>query len=410
MVELECPPEIKLRSALIRFEFKNPLASTEGTGLLLSHNSRAGYFRYIETRPGTGSSEFVVTLPDNAHCVGFAIVPWSESGREIIVKRVSIEPFTLQEVTQGARGKFKTFRNVERFDPDVTRHPTLDSFFACDKLPAGLHVIDCAGLPLEILYSPKGARTTSVVFNAALGEATQEIPRFMAGPTFARQESNGIFVFDASLYNDDSLMLAWYAGSKRFRMQEVLPSIIQKFAMHAGGERTLLFGASGGGFAAIYYAQFFPGSIVMAINPQTIIANYIPRIVDAYARLCWGAQSEGAVSEVLQKVVVSDLRSLDLSNADFRLIYLQNSADGHVEEHLIPFCSAHSDNKRIFLIADHWGSGHVSPPQALVAHILTTVIGNSSGWEGILSEEFSALCAPNELQIRSRIEKIESES
>lgn len=405
VLELECPPETESRSALLRFNFAAPLATTEGTGLLLSANSRAGYFRYVETRSGRFTTELTVILPPEAECLSVVLVAWSAAGRKIVLNSVLLEQVEFGASSPNAM--FKSFRNVARFDCDKFSYPSPEVFLASQRLEPGLHVIDCGGLPLEIMYTPKNVATTTIVFNAALSVATQEIPRFMAGPIFADQHSSTISVFDASLYNDDSLMLAWYAGSRRFRMQEILPRLLRKFVSHAGGSRTLLFGASGGGFAAIYYAQFFRDSIVIAMNPQTIIENYIPRIVEAYGKQCWGSDSPHTLRRVLQEEIVSDLRLLSLDQTPFSLVYVQNSADGHVEEHLIPFCSALPNEDRIHLVLDHWGVGHVSPPRKLVATLLSTIIDDAVGWEqGIAA--LGARKAPEVEGIRNKVRASES--
>jgi hypothetical protein len=285
---------------------------------------------------------------------------------------------------------------------DIHTHDSVEDFCAAESVLPGLHVIDCGGLPLEILYKPKNCEITSIVFNAALGQATQEIPRFMAGPTFEGLATNTVSVFDASLYTDDSLQLAWYAGSRAFRMQKVLPSILEKFVRAAGGNRTLLFGASGGGFAALYYAQFFTGSQVVVINPQTILENYIPRVVQHYLSVCWGMTPNTPIGIALKEHIVSDLRDVSLETQE--IIYLQNSSDNHVEDHLLPYVRSASSHA-LWLLADEWGDGHVSPPRNVVADVLSAVVEHFDQWQPMLLG-MGAIPNPDEAKVQARLSSI----
>ncbi|MHA7155902.1 hypothetical protein [Arthrobacter sp. TMN-50] len=406
-VELDSPLEAIDRSVLVRFELGHPLQSLAGTGLMQSSNPRAGYFCYLETKLGSHTAQLSITLPSDTTCLKVVLVPWSPSAVNVFARKAVLKQSDVHVPMPEKPLPFKSFRNLGRFDCAIFEYPTIEGFFLSKSLEPGLHVIRSNDLPLEIMYKPQGAAVTSVVFNAALNSSTQEIPRFMASPLFAELEVNGIFVFDASLHLDDSLMLAWYAGSALFPLQKELPAILQKFVADAGGVRTLLFGASGGGFAAAYYAQFFKASVAIIANPQIIVANYIPRIVDSFAKICWNAQNTQNILEALNTKMVSDLRELPMADKLFTIVYLQNISDDHVDKHLVPFCEAFPGNSAIHLIMDNWGSGHVSPPRKLVSAILSTIIKNPSNWEHML-QEFDSINGPTSHSVRARIASVES--
>ncbi|MBG6218722.1 hypothetical protein IWX75_003209 [Arthrobacter sp. CAN_A6] len=399
ILDLECPAGTQEREALLRFELSGDPGPLTGTGLMRSGNPRAAYFTYTHTGVGVVQSRSEVKLPDSIKCLSITLVPWVSKSEATKVRRVSIEKVA-DHATSESGNVFKTVRNISRFDCDVFQHESINCFFDAESLHSGLHVINCNGLPLEIMYNSKSAATTSIVFNAALGISTQEVPRFMAGPTFAGLKTNTISVFDACLYTDDSLMLAWYGGSAKFEMQALLPGLLQKFVTDAGGERTLLFGASGGGFAALFYSQFFPRSTVVAVNPQTILDNYLPRIVEAYARACWGAGSEEKAVEVLAARMCPDLRRLP-DWAGHCVVYVQNSTDDHVDKHLLPFLTA-TRVPNLHLLMDKWGAGHVSPPKELIGQVLTILLNEETRWESLLGD-LGSMSAPTENQIRERV-------
>lgn len=405
-LKLACPEDLSERALLLRFELTSTPAELKASGLMSSGNPRAGYFRYVDTKPGVAEVSTRVSIPSDVTCNRISLVPWNASGRNVIVEGFSaVRPPPME--TEPHLPAFRSYRDVSRFKCARFTHETIDDFMQVKRLGPGLHTINFDGLPLDVMYTPKGAETNAFIFNAALSHLTKELPRFMAGPLFADQDANVVAVFDPSLYIDDTLMLAWYSGSRRLRLQEVLPIILRKFALQAGGRRNMLFGASGGGFAALYYARFFPSSTVIAMNPQTIIENYIPRIVAHYVSSCWEAQSELDISNAIKRDFSSDLRCDTDLYKDISIIYLQNSTDGHVQEHLIPYCESLGRKENLYLVLDFWGEGHVSPPRALVNDILNLVIGDPEHWPDRLGDTGSVLRAPTGTEIQHRVDTLD---
>src|SRR6185312_3746617 len=88
-------------------------------------------------------------------------------------------------------------------------------------------------------------------------------------------------------------------------------------------QRLVFFGASGGGFAALYYSYFFPGSLALPMNPQTILANYSPRPVTEYTATAWGAE------DIKDAPILSDLRELYAEGLPNTVGFIQNVQDTH---------------------------------------------------------------------------------
>lgn len=79
-----------------------------------------------------------------------------------------------------------------------------------------------------------------------------------------------------TLYLDPDLKLAWYAGSSGWDLQSLLKCVLRKIATVARSNDLIFLGGSGGGFASLYCAASFPGSLALVWNPQTDIGAYSP--------------------------------------------------------------------------------------------------------------------------------------
>lgn len=222
------------------------------------------------------------------------------------------------------------------------------------------------GLPIDIRYEPRGYPTTLVMFGAAVTR-TMRFPIFAGDGLTAPVPANRIFVNDPSLYIDDRLTLAWYAGNARQpRLQLAIKRILTTLTM---GTDVVTFGVSGGGFAALYYATVLGGAAV-PVNPQTNIAAYKDGAIRNFTQYGWSTTD-------LDKVpAVTDLVKLYSQPVPNRTVYIQNTGDTeHMTQHYAPFMGhLHPDNNvRPVLVAG--GHGHVRPPKELMTSTLTDVVG-----------------------------------
>src|SRR5699024_5115261 len=101
----------------------------------------------------------------------------------------------------------------------------------------------------------------------------------------------------------------------------------------------IFFGGSGGGFAALYFASFFAGSLALVFNPQTDIAQYSAKAVRDFALKAFDLSAEEQDPlHGLPASVVTDLCTHYRESRPNYIAYMQNMADAeHVEKHLRPF-------------------------------------------------------------------------
>lgn len=236
---------------------------------------------------------------------------------------------------------------------------------------SGTYTITVGGVPLDLRFDDRGYDTTIVFFHAAITNAVMRFPVF-SGSTFSEHlQANRLFISDPSLYVDRRLKLGWYAGSTHQpTLQEELATIVSRFVRP--GDRLIFFGASGGGFASLYYATKFPGSIAVPINPQTRIGAYVPTVVNRYLGYAW----DGLALDQLP--VCTDVRDLYRNPVENTVVYVQNTGDrDHMDNHYAPFMDALPEGHRVSPLLVDAGEGHVPPPRDQLGRILDGVINGT---------------------------------
>lgn len=232
------------------------------------------------------------------------------------------------------------------------RYRSVDDFLNASFIPNGNIEIE-AGLPIHLYWSDRGASTLFVAFSAALKPTVKNVPAFGGYGTTKDLPANVLLISDPTLILDEKFTLAWYQGSnKQPDLPLTLTEIIKKFA---GRQRLILFGPSGGGYAALEQATRLRNSTVIACNPQVDISRY--HYFDTYVEKAWGSfenmpsGQRGAV----------DLTGHYSKPVETRVIYLQNKGDDHLADHWQYFYDhVHPMNPLLNLIVD-LGDGHLAP-------------------------------------------------
>lgn len=263
--------------------------------------------------------------------------------------------------------------------------PSIDAFSSGFNLsfPTGqLEITD--SLPIQLKWFNRGADTTFVIFSAAITRrAATEVPVFTGWNTTKHLKSNILMISDPSLILNTDLNLSWYFGSLEQpflvdRLHQIL-STISKF------NRIVLFGASGGGFAALTQAAMLPNSTALVSNPQTDITkfSYYPK----YIELAWNSQQP--IKNVSSSVIEAYTKPVDA-----RIIYIQNSQDtDHMKNHFQPFMEAKSAKNKILALTPALSEGHIGPSPTSFREIFTLVT-STPDWNKLQS-------SATELDIRS---------
>ena len=261
---------------------------------------------------------------------------------------------------------------IERTIPEEGHHhvESVAAFTGPQPGASTTYTIMLDDVPIDLRYDDRGFDTTVVFFHAAITKAVRRYPVF-SGATFSEDvAANRLFISDPSLYVDSRIKLGWYAGSSRQpKLQDALTEIISRF--DGPDRRLVFFGASGGGFASLYYSTHFPGSIAVPVNPQTTIRNYVPVIVNRYLNYAWDGLPVGELP------VCTDVIELYRRPVTNSVLYVQNSGDSdHMEHHYAPFFDVLPEGHKVESHLVDAGEGHVPPKRALLGKILKDVVGS----------------------------------
>ncbi|PRB72736.1 hypothetical protein [Arthrobacter sp. MYb213] len=278
--------------------------------------------------------------------------------------------------------KKKLARNLARFSFKQNDYSSLQSFFSQEALP-GISTIKYGTGYLDVYFEDRGSKNTIVIFHAAQSKTWKSYPVFSGMSMMEGLDANIIAVSDPSLAL--GLELAWFAGNQHQRLQIQLPGVIRHILSSVRtAEKLIFFGASGGGFAALYYSYLFPESLALVANPQTKIGNYTKFAVDNYTEMAWDSLDLDNVN------ITSDLTKLYRDGFPNKIAYLQNIRDGHHRDrHLAPWVRGlDTSPNNLFLLLDDWGPGHIAPPVDLFRRILRAVFAakNPRSWNSALYE------------------------
>lgn len=268
-------------------------------------------------------------------------------------------------------------RNETRWSVPFHHYASLDAFLAAD-LQTGGHSFLHNGRDIDVLIENRGAATTLVVFNGAIPLNVQYLPYFTGRGIAEDLGLNLIAVSDPVLIHRD-MTVAWYLGDQTTGpLRPVLVPAIRHALKHLGGSNAILFGASGGGFAAAHYAQHFPNCTALVINPRLTLERRAQDKMATYLRLGHQMESQGTMTDRV-RTLLADYGPTDLAAAAQRglnhdLLIYQNFFDStFLQHHLLPFLRVAGTDPRCYVRLANDGHGHVPIPPETVRQIISVV-------------------------------------
>lgn len=242
---------------------------------------------------------------------------------------------------------------------------------------------------MDLLVENRGSESTIVLFHAALDPSKTSLPVFIGRQVVDGIDANLIYVSDPSL--DLGASIGWFAGdvSRPFQ-QDLTRCLTHIFAsFHPDtpstelGKRAIFFGASAGGFAALYYSHQFANSLAVVSNPQTHIGRYLEPQVTAYREKCWNGR------ELSDTTATFDLVTEYGNGFENYVAYLQNRDDElHYTQHFLPWSQAVVGlSQQWKLLLGDWGEGHAPAPQYLLTGILGYAASLNGDWKQLFDDE-----------------------
>jgi pimeloyl-ACP methyl ester carboxylesterase len=301
-----------------------------------------------------------------------------------------------------------TARSTTRWGGVAGEHTSIAEFERCASLSDGLHTIHGGPVPIDVLLRLKRGRPLVFSFHGNTPRNPElKLPVFTGLNVTRDLDASFVAISDPMLYLDPDLKLAWYAGSAGWNFQAEMKRVLRKIIAVALTADVVFFGGSGGGFASLYYAAAFPGSLALVWNPQTDIGAYNPPHVTEYGRVAFGLPDHASTTSALPTLTESNLARVYDGSVSNYLVYLQNNTDGHVITHMRPFLTSLGADVQamergadlngaivpgVWLYMANWGDGHVPPTPAALARLLTGVISAAGHWPALMaSDEFARL-------------------
>lgn len=242
---------------------------------------------------------------------------------------------------------------------------------------------------MDLLVEDRGADATVVLFHAAIDPTKTTLPVFVGRQVVEGIDANLIYVSDPSL--DHGASIGWFSGDESRPFQDDLTACLTHIfanfhptvATAELGKKAIFFGASAGGFAALYYSHRFADSLAVVSNPQTHIGRYLEPQVKAYRKKCWSSR------KLSETTMTFDLVTEYAKGFDNYVVYLQNKDDElHFTQHYTPWSrSAAKHSERWRLLLGDWGEGHAPAPHTLLMGILGFAASLDGEWEQLFSDE-----------------------
>lgn len=189
---------------------------------------------------------------------------------------------------------------------------------------------------LPALVSPAPGTTLTVMLHGATDRARTKLPLFQrlrfqktlnAGPT--------VCFSDPTLDLSSELRLGWYLGSDQVALADEIVTATRALALSLGCKDVVFQGSSGGGFAALQMGARFPGSHVVALNPQTDVRQYLATFARNAFVASYGDAKIGEKNRFRDRIdVMHALQTLD-SRTSITLV--MNEGDVfHEKKHAVP--------------------------------------------------------------------------
>lgn len=257
------------------------------------------------------------------------------------------------------------------------------------RIRVGHHKGSAVFLDLFVRLLP--SRPLAVHFYGA-----QRIPRKSTEPTFSgirlSSELNASFVIfhDPTLSLTTEIGLGWYEGFEGFAAAPVIQRVICHLAQSYKAPRTVLWGGSAGGYAALRNVGSLPNTAALVWNPQTSILRYQKSPVQKYARVAFGTDDlELSANETSE--FQPDLTQLPEPNwSTSPIVYLQEADDRHVRRHLSYLLKCYKPSlarevtlrdtmfgfvgDNFYLHLSQWEPGHRRPPKGAIKEFLTRLL------------------------------------
>lgn len=265
--------------------------------------------------------------------------------------------------------------------------------FKAEERRQGLFTIRHNGDYLDFLVHDNNSPTTLVVFSGALSVKAKFTPAFSGIKLTQDTGVNLIAVADPSMSLGD-ITVAWYLGNEKMGpISAHLTAAIKHILRSLESEHTIIFGGSGGGYAAARYAYEFPGCTAFIFNPRLNLEKWSEGPLKRYFRFALNRNitwplSDSQVKELERfgPVRISDLAK---GKRNHKLLIYQNILDyNFLELQLLPYMRAINDDEDVLYKFELDDLGHIPIPGDKVRDIITALADETRKRDEYIQENF----------------------
>lgn len=265
------------------------------------------------------------------------------------------------------------------FRPISPQVPVVSVIGADADLPAftddTLVSYSLGAMVLPALVSPAQGTTLTVMLHGATDRARTRLPLFQrlrfqktldAGPT--------VCFSDPTLDLSSELRLGWYLGTEDVALADEIATATRAIARSLGCTDVVFQGNSGGGFAALQVGARYPGSHVVALNPQTDVRQYIATFAKNAFVAAFGDANIGENERFRDRIDVN--HALQTFNSRMSITLVMNEGDVfHEKKHAVPLRQAVRELPGVSLddVKLNLGPGHKGLSNEQYAEIMTRV-------------------------------------
>lgn len=262
--------------------------------------------------------------------------------------------------------------------PETPVFSSVEQVLDVQVLPTGAFTILIDGHPVDFEYDDRGYDTTVVLLHPAISSKVVKLPVFIGRGITQNSKVNRLFIADPTLNLYPNLQTGWFAGSQQQpNLQEELVRVFQKFT---ADKRTIYFGLSAGGFAALFFSSAHPGSLALPVNPQVHLADHSSPRVRQWTNSAWGLNNNSDIGEKEMPNVTTDLREIYTHPLGTRVVYIQNTGDlDHVENHWKHFKATARPQALAGVALVHAGEGHIAPSEKYLTAAIDLIV-DSDTW------------------------------
>ena len=259
-------------------------------------------------------------------------------------------------------------RDISRWSPGIQYADTAEFVASLDR--DGLHSVQIGSEQLDVLLINRGAKATLITFQHRISERST-YPTFVGDGVSAATGMNLIAVSDPSVTRNAELRLGWYLGTRGTGplKQHLLP-ILKRSVDYFNGERLVFFGNSGGGYACIDYAQHFPESIALTVNPRLGFVDEPNPDLVKYINFAHSPKGRTPYKRVRNQYARNLWETVE-TGAPFYVAMYHNSGDTeYLEANHRRFVETRRKDLAIFERIQFDGDGHVPIPKGKLIGML----------------------------------------